>query len=242
MRTTTFRSSVLGVLLLSLYAGPLLAAGKPLEVKDFELGKDGAAEAIVDVGEPGTLSVRVRLEQPLATAPVGLWLHGPDGVQVEKKGSAPLRLRYDVTTAEQLGSWRATVRNVGKMSRLAGQVQVSFTAAAPAGETEAAPARAARVTDGKITSHQNLQRIRAVCRDRNRDVSVRLDLESGTGGLFLKYNRALALAPSETSGGVIELGGSGEAPLYLDTERRVLFFRGGEKGIFCKVRIYYGEG
>ena len=168
---------------------------------------------------------------------MGVRLTGPDGVEVEKQGSAPLRLRYEVTGAERLGSWRVTVTNAGRMTRLSGQVRVDFTRAS---REAAKPAAAGPVTDGKVTYPQEKHRIRAACRDRNQDVSVRVDLERGTGGLFLSYVRVAALEPRETSAGVVELTGSGGETLFLDTGRRVLFFRGGR--VFCKVRVYYGEG
>ncbi len=137
--------------------------------------------------------------------------------------------------------WRAVVVNVAKVGRVTGKLSVDLETGAPPGlAPEPGGRAAAAVTDGEV-SRADDPRLRAVCRDDNRDVSVRLDLESGSGKLFLSYNHVFDLAVRTLSDGVVELRGGGEHPLYLDLGKRVLTFASGETGTFCRVRIYRGE-
>ncbi len=231
------------VLLLTglLFAAPL--AAETVEVRAFSLKKDAEDVLLVEIREAGLLLVRVNVKRPLATAPVQLTLVGPDGVQVEKEGSAPLRLRYALEGSERLGTWRVVVKNHGKMALLTGKVRVDFEPSPPPppAPPAAAPAVPSReVTDGKVFYPEDEARIRAVCRNKNQDVFVRLDMTSGKGGYYMGYNRVFELEVSYRSDEVIELRGGGE-PFLLDTEKKVLYFASGEAGVFCRVRIYRGE-
>ena len=234
-----------------------------LDEKRFDLRKDGEQTILFRVDTNGTLRVRAHVREPLASAPVRLLLRGPDGVEVEKKGSAPINLRYRVENVAQHGEWVLIVHNVGKMGRLTGTADVRFerapepaetappassavsasavsasTVPAPtASRTDARPtATSAPVTDGKVLAGR---RLRAACRDRNRDVEVRVDLESGSAGLYLSYNLIADLAARKVDGR-IELRGDGEQALWLDPEQKVLYFAAGASGVFCKVKMYPG--
>ncbi|MCP5114905.1 MAG: hypothetical protein GY953_29085, partial [bacterium] len=78
----------------------------------------------------------------------------------------------------------------------------------PRNEIFASTAAETDLTDGRV-SYIDDRRLRAVCRDRNTDVSVRLDLEQGTGVLLLRSNHVSSFAARELSGEKIELRGSG---------------------------------
>lgn len=231
--------------LAALLIGALPLAAETVEKRDFRLRKDSEDVLLVELHEPGIVEVRVHVREPLATAPVLLTLLGPDGVRVEKEGSAPFRLRYAVEGAERLGSWRVVVQNVGKLPTLAGQVRVDFKPSpappsAPAAATPTRPTTALPVTDGKVFYPDDESRIRAVCRDKNQDVFVRVDMTSGKGAYYMGYHRVFDLAASYRSDSVVELRGDG-VPFFLDLDKKVIYFADGETGVFCRVRIYRGE-
>ncbi len=116
----------------------------------------------------------------------------------------------------------------------------SGVTAPPAARVPEARATRAGATDGKV-SYANDPRLRAVCRDRNLDVSLRLDLDQGTGVLLLRSNHVFSFAAHQTSDERIEIRGSGQHALYLDLGRETLSFASGEEGTFCRVRIYRGQ-
>ncbi len=207
----------------------------------FELGKDGREQVVFPVAGRATVIVRAVVKKPLASTPVRLLLEGPGGLRVEKTGSAPLRLRYRVEKPEEEGSWRAVVVNVARAGRLTGKLSVDLESGAPPSSAPKAGKRApAAVTDGAV-SRADDPRLRVVCRDDNRDVSLRLDLESGSGRLYLRDNHVFDLEVRALSEGVVELRGGGEHPLYLDLGKGVLYFASGERGAFCRVRVYRGD-
>ncbi len=212
-----------------------------VEERSFDLGKDGREQLVFPVAGRATVIVRAVVRKPLASTPVRLLLEGPGGLRVEKTGSAPLRLRYRVEKPEEEGSWRAVVVNVAKAGRMTGKLSVDLETGAPRASTPEPGRRGgAAVTDGEV-SRADDPRLRAVCRDDNRDVAVRLDLERGSGRLFFRYNHVFDLEVQVLSEGVVELRGGGEHPLYLDLAKQVLYFASGETGTFCRVQIYRGE-
>ena len=246
------RTSWLVWALLAMPAGTTAAATATLEERDFTLRKGGEDRVVFQVAEPGTIQVRIEVREPLTSSPVALLLEGPNGIQVDKKGAAPLRLRFTVTDAAQVGDWRAIVSNPGKLARLVGRIAVRFEASAPqatapptAAPPTAAPQATARaappVTDGRIRAPEDRSKIRAVCRDKNEDVFVRVDLESGEGAFFLRYRPVFRLRATARETGLVELRGDGEAPLRLDLGQKALFVEGKDGGLFCRVRLYYGD-
>ncbi len=233
--------AALGLLVTTLPC-PLAAQTKLLGERDFRLAKDGRDQVVFPVDEAGMLVVRVRIREPVATAPVKLLLEGPGGLRVEKRGSAPLRLRYAVTAETASDAWRVSVINTGKLPNVLGRLTVELGPqqnarrrgqVAADGTARITPA----VTDGRVSIVDD-QRLRAECRDRNPDVSVRLDLEQGTGALLMRFNHVFSFAVRQISEDRIEMRGSGQHPLYLDITERTLFFASGETGLFCRVRIY----
>ena len=192
-----------------------------------------------------TVIVRAVVREPLPSTPVQLLLEGPGGLRVEKTGSAPLRLRYRVEKPEEEGSWRAVVVNVARAGQVTGKLSVDLETGAPATPSPRPGKRAPAenppppVTDGEV-SRADDPRLRVVCRDRNPDVSLRLDLEAGAGKLYLSYNHLFDLEVRALSDDVVEIRGGGEHPLYLDLGKRLLYFADGEAGTFCRVRIYRG--
>ncbi len=302
MRSNTRRHILAAALLglLAAVASTAAPAGQLLEERDFRLDKTGRDRVVLSIPEPGTLVIKVRIKEPFPTTPVHLLLEGPGGLRVEKKGAAPLRLRYQVSAAAAKGSWHASVINVSKMADVAGKLTVELRDPKPGAQAPAAPsatgagagaavaaegseavgagetgeageaagtsgavsgarevaaaappapmgggddstAAEADLTDGRV-SYIDDRRLRAVCRDRNTDVSVRLDLEQGTGVLLLRSNHVSSFAARELSGEKIELRGSGRHSLVLDLARQALLFTSGEEGTFCRVRIYrHGE-
>ena len=239
-------ATVLSLLLLC----PAAALAELIEERDFRLTKNGRDHAVFSVTGAGTLIVRARIQQPFATAPVRLLLEGPGGLRVEKQGSSPLRLRYTVAGSSTGDTWRASVINASRLPDVAGRLTVEIQrgrARPPAtayGETDdnaAAPDIKPGVTDGKVTVVDD-RRLRVVCRDRNLDVSVRLDLEQGTGELLMRFNPVFSLTVRQLSDDRIELRGDGQAPLYLDLAKKAIFFASAQDGAFCRVRIYrHGE-
>lgn len=240
---------------------PCLAApAQLLGERNFRLGKNGSDQMVFPVNESGTLLVKVRIKQPIAQASVQLLLEGPGGLRVEKQGSAPLRLRYTVTATSPGETWRASVINAGKLPNLVGRVTVEIESSgkstvAPADDSTIVSSKTATsktatgktvtgktgVTDGRVSIIDN-RRLRAVCRDRNPDISVQLDLELGTGVLLMRFNHVFSFAARQTSEHRIEMRGSGQHPLYLDLAKETIFFDSGERGIFCRARIYrHGE-
>ncbi len=113
------------------------------------------------------------------------------------------------------------------------------TSASPPAADRAAEATGTGFTDGEV-SYIDDRRLRVVCRDRNSDVSLRLDLDQGTGVLLLRSNHVFSFAARQTSDDRIEIRGSGQHPLYLDLNKQALYFASGETGTFCRVRIYRG--
>ncbi len=225
---------------------PAAAPAELLEERDFRLAKSGRDHVVFSVAEAGTLVIRVRIKQPFATAPVQLLLEGPGGLRVEKKGSAPLRLRYTVAAATG-ETWRASVINVSRLPDVTGSLTVEIQPAPlrprspAAGMPVAAGATAADlepgVTDGKVSIIDD-RRLRAACRDRNVDVSVRIDLERGTGVFLMRFNHVFSFAARQLSEDRIEMRGSGQQPFYLDLAKKVILFANSEDGAFCRVRIY----
>lgn len=256
-------------LLAAVAGAPLSAKDKPLEEKSFELGKSGEEILVFEISRPGTIRARAHIRAPMVTAPLKLLLEGPDGTLVEKESSAPLSMRYRVESSAQLGAWRLRVISVGKVGVIRGSAEIFFepsagavvepketsppaeelTSSEPAPPEPAPPPRAEPaassppsdpVTDGRVVTPRDPNQLRAVCRDQNTDVFVRLDLGSRTGGFYMRYNQVFDLAVTRIGEQVIEMRGSGEVPLYLDRENNSLFFVEGEQGVFCRVRIHVG--
>ncbi len=236
-------SAVLSAVGLSLLAIPCPGApAQPLGERDFRLSKNGSELVVFPVTEAGTLVVKVRITKPFARSPVRLLLEGPGGLRVEKEGFAPLRLRYTVANATAGETWRALVINVGRLPDLTGKLTVELrspqgSAPLPLAGDPIASETKANVTNGTVSFIDD-RRLRAVCRDRNPDVSVRLDLELGTGALLMRFNYVFSFAARQTSEDRIEMRGSGQHPLYLDLVKQAIVFASGEQGIFCQVRIY----
>lgn len=234
--------AVLFLLAVQIVTPPLLAKAELLEERRFELRKEGEDEAIVEVGNAGTMIIRVDVRQPIASAPVKIFLEGPDGLQVEKSGPAPLSLRFRID-ASRVGRYRAVVSNVGKMARLTGRLRVEWKEAPSSGapDTTEEPAEPdpPALTDGEILYPEDRQLVRAVCRDRNEDIFLRLDLDEKRGAFFLHYHPVFDLETgSRSDEGVIPLRGDGETTLILDEERKILTLGG---DLFCRVRLFYGE-
>lgn len=227
------------VLLLAalLCAAPL--AAETVEVRDFELHKNGEDVLLVELHEPGLVVVRVHIREPLARVPVQLTLQGPDGVRVEKEGSAPLQLKYALEGRERLGTWRVVVKNHAKLPVLAGKVQVDFEPSPSPAPSVAETPPPSPSTDGKIVYPEDDARIRAVCRDKNQDVVVRIDMTSGQGAFYMGYHRVFHLEASYRSNDVVELRG-GEVPFFLDLDKKVIYFADDDAAVFCRVRIYRG--
>jgi len=235
---------------LVLWFGPALAATKkPIAERNFELRKGGSDQLEFPLGETGTITVRAHVKEPAASTPIRLLLEGPGDVQLKKTGPAPLKLRHPLAYPSQQGRWRATVVNVSKIGRVTGKLRVFFepdvSEQDPESEEEddaETPApRAVSAAPAARAGAAAPKALRAVCRDKNRDVSVRLDPASGTGALMMSSHHVFSLESSYVSENVIEMKGNGEHPLYLDREREAIYFRSGEKGEFCKVRIDEGE-
>ncbi len=245
---------VLSLLLAS--ASPAASTGQLLEARDFRLGKDAEERIVFSVARDGLLVVRARIKKPLPGTPVGLRLEGPEGLRVEKTGQAPLRLRYEVTGALEPQTWHASVINVSKLPGVTGELTVELEdfrrpakgrpgrGSGPVLISPPDPAELAGdgpFSDGKVTTIDH-RHLRVVCRDRNSDVSLRLDLDQGTGVLLLRTNHVFSVNLRETPEDLIEIRGSGQHPLFLDLGKEAIFLASGEKGTFCRVRIYYGEG
>ncbi len=277
MRTDQRFRVVLAAVGLALLA-PLPTSAAPggtlLEERIFRLDKTGQDRVPLSVGEPGTLVVKARVKEPFATTPIHLLLEGPGGLRVEKKGAAPLRLRFRVTAETAGEAWHASVINVSKLSDVTGKLTIELLATQNGGkhrnaeppappaeppspdalapraeppapppvveDPAATPAAEDPVTDGDV-SYIDDRRLRAVCQDRNTDVSVRLDLEQGTGALLMRFNHVFSFAVHQSSEDLVEMRGSGRHPLLLDLAKRAIVFTTGEEGTFCRVKIYRGE-
>jgi len=91
-------------------------------------------------------------------------------------------------------------------------------------------------------SHMN-NRLFAQCIDRNTEVAVQVDMTRGIGNLYLKGNSVFNLTAKylsirgSTPDNLIELKGNGFRKMYLNKGRKILYFRDGNRGEFCKVRI-----
>ena len=224
------------------------ADGETLEVKRFSLHKNARETAVFQVDRTGELTLRVVLKKGVRTAPVHLLLEGPDGLQVEKQGMTPMRLRYTLRDEERLGAWRAVVHNNGNIPVFVGELRIDFREStesperSPGRSPGGAPHPIADDTDGRVLTADDQTRIRAACHGKNEDVQVRLDMKAGTGALLMSYNPVFRLTASYRSDTVVEMGGTQtNSSMLLDLKKRVLYFATGETGIFCKVRIFYGE-
>jgi len=83
----------------------------------------------------------------------------------------------------------------------------------------------------------------ARCTDRNRGISVQVDMRRGEGALYMNGNHVFRLtarylpirgAPPDN---LIELKGSGARAFHLNRSRKILFFREGSRGEFCRLEI-----
>lgn len=236
-------AAILSLLLLC----PSASLAELIEERDFRLTKNGRDHIVFSVAKAGTLVIGVRIKQPFAKAPIQLLLEGPGGLRVEKEGAAPLRLRYTVAASSTGNTWRASVINASRLPDVTGRLKVEIQppaqgrslppSAAGVSTGAAAPDAEPGFTDGKVTIVDD-RRLRAVCRDRNLDVSVRLDLEQGKGELLMRFNPVFSLTVRQLSGDRIELRNNGQAPLYLDLAKKAIFFANAQDGAFCRVRIY----
>ncbi|MCP4661230.1 MAG: hypothetical protein GY856_37985 [bacterium] len=232
----------LGALMMSF--GPALAAKKPIAARDFQLSKKGSDRVELTLEQTGTITVRASVKEPATNTPLRLLVEGPGDVRLEKTGPAPLKLRHQLAYPRQQGTWRATVINVSKIGWVTGKLRVFFEPweseqhADPGEEPGEAEAGAGSAAPPEPAS---AALVRAACRDKNQGVAVRLDMERGTGALYMSSHHVFSLESSRVSENLIELRGNGEHPLYLDKNKETLYFKSGEKGEFCKVRIDYGE-
>lgn len=249
-------------LLLSLLVflnAPLDAA--EIEKKRFRLGKNGEQEVGFQLNQTGTLTARVVLQGSFVNRPVRVTLIAPDGREVKKEGAAPLRLRYELNDTSRFGSWRAVVKNHAKMTLLEGHLRLDFEAkerpitkqpstTAPPSEMPAetpavaasppAPSPAKDLTDGEVQTVQDMSRIRAVCRGRNDDVFIRLDMEAGQGTYFMSYQPIFPLKAAYRTESVIEING-GAGKFLLDLNRKTLVMDTEKRPVFCQTRLYFGE-
>jgi len=83
----------------------------------------------------------------------------------------------------------------------------------------------------------------ARCTDRNRGISVQVNMRRGEGALYMNGNHVFRLtarylpirgAPPDN---LIELKGSGARAFHLNRSRKILFFREGSRGEFCRLEI-----
>ncbi len=232
---------------LCLLLHPARLPAEMLEKRDFRLAKNGQDHVVLSLAEAGTLVVRARVKPPYATAAIRLLLEGPGGLRVEKEGPAPLRLRYAVADPTAGDTWRASVISASSLPNVIGRLSVELQPALsgarqPAAEVAAAAGKPALATlpgatDGKVTIIDD-RRLRAACRDRNLDVSLRLNLEHGTGNLLMRFHPVFSLTVNQLSDDRIEMRGSGGDPLYLDLDKKAIFFASARDGAFCRVRIY----
>jgi len=87
------------------------------------------------------------------------------------------------------------------------------------------------------------EKLFAQCIDQNRGVAVQVDMTRGIGKLYLKGNSVFNLTTKylsirgSTPDNLIELKGNGFRKMYLNKGRKILYFRDGNRGEFCKVRI-----
>ncbi|MEM7350655.1 MAG: hypothetical protein AAF657_07600 [Acidobacteriota bacterium] len=241
-RYAAFRYAVFSLGLLTSAVVTAEKAPRLLDERGFRLAKHGSDQVIITPGEAGILVVRARVKKPLPTLPIRLLLEGPDGLQIEKQDSSPLRLRYPLDEALAKASWRASVVNVSNLGPVTGQLTVELEpgASAPAASSIAQPKGQSKLTEGRVRVVDD-QQIRAACRDKNTDVFVRLDMHDGRGAFYMGFNPVFTLTASYSSDRVIEMRGSGEHPLYLDLDQRILYFASGEEGTFCRARIFLGE-
>ena len=220
---------------------PTSAAPRLIEERDFRLSKSESDHVVFSIPEAGLLVLRARIRQPFASVPVRVLLEGPGGLRVEKEGSAPLRLRYPVSAARIGESWRATVINVGRLPNVTGELTVEIqhrgTRALDTPSDNEGHNVEPDVTDGKVSIVDD-RRLRAVCRDRNTDISLRIDLEQGSGELLMRFNHVFSFKVHQASQDRIELRGGGAQELYLDLASQAIVFASREDGAFCRVRIY----
>lgn len=218
--------------------GAAQGSNQVIEERRFRLPKRGEDLAVFTLTEPATIVVDLRIKTPLATIPMRLVLEGPDGLQVDKQGAAPLRLRHTVIELHGPQTWRAVVLNTSNLGPVAGRMTIEIE---PVNHGNASAAVARSKPDAGTVRFIDDQKIRAVCRDENTDVFVRLDMERHTGVFFMSFNPVFNLEATYIADRVIEMRGDGEHPLYLDLERRLLYFASGEPATFCQVRLHFDE-
>jgi len=177
------------------------------------------------VTAPGKIVLRANWS---GSMPLALILNGPGqtGYYVRKDGKSPLRAVYTVTRRdlEKRGHWRVSIANFSRVGGAAGKLSVSYPAASTA---RPAP----------------MDRFLATCTDRNRGISMQVDMKRGIGTLYMKSNNVFRLtarylpirgAPADN---LIELKGNGARAFHLNKSRKILYFREGSRGEFCKLRI-----
>jgi len=177
------------------------------------------------VTAPGRVALRARWS---GGAPLALILNGPGqtGYHVRKDGSSPLKAVYTVTRRDlaKRGHWTASIVNFSKQGPVRGVLVVSY----PAASVATSPA---------------MPRFYATCVDRNRGVSVQVDMNRGTGTFYMNHNNVFALRArylpirGADPKNLIELKGNGARAFHLNVSRKILFFREGTRGEFCKLRI-----
>ena len=218
---------------------PCLASStiKLLDTRGFRIDKDGHDQIIFKVTEPGEIVVKARVLKPIPTASIRLLLEGPSDLRVEKQGAAPLRLRYAPEEPHSDALWRITVINISKLGPMTGKISIGLE---PGQLPDRSDSANLNRTDGQVT-YVGESRLRAVCRDKNRDIYLRLDMERGTGSFYMSFNPVFRLTAEYASEHLIEVRGNGTHPLLLDTRKRTLYFADGERGVFCRVSLYYGQ-
>lgn len=214
-------------------------AKEPIAKQDFRLSKKGSERLVFTLAETGLLTVRAHVKKPATNTPIRLVLEGPDGIPMEKKGPAPLRLRRKLGDPSHRGEWRATVFNVSKIGEVIGQIRVYFEPDAAGEEEEkppeVEPEQPREPAETPSADAAAPQIVRAVCRDRNRDVAVELDPTHGTGRLLMSSRYVFALKSSRIGPDVIEMRGNGDEPLFLDKSQKAIYFRNGGTATFCRV-------
>jgi len=110
------------------------------------------------------------------------------------------------------------------------QARVTFKASVSCGT----PASGSDRMSGRFT---------ASCVDKNRGISVQVDMKQGVGTLFMNGNHVFHLGAKylpirgTSPRNLIELKGNGAQAFHLNMGRKILYFREGVRGEFCKLKI-----
>jgi len=180
------------------------------------------------VTAPGNIVLRVDWR---GAANLALVLNGPGqtGYYVRKDGKSPLRAVYTVIRQDiqKRGHWTASIINFSRTNSASGSLRIEYPVQPSSG----------------IRSTAQPDRFLARCVDKNRDVSVQVNMKRGIGTYYMKGNSVFRLKANYLSirgapaNNLIELKGDGYRAFHLNMSRKILFFREGSRGEFCKLRI-----